>query len=412
MPSAPHAHAPQWRREPHRLLFPLGAVLGVVAVLPFACGGGGGGGASLALFHSVAQIQGFLTCFVVGFLLTLIPRHTRTAPAATWEVSSAVVLPAVAVLSAWVGDPGLASWLWLVLLVMVMAFTVSRLRARPSTVQLVPVLMWVPISLAAGGAGAVLVAFGPGLPMAHALEAWTVGRGLLVQGFVSGLVLGIGGFLLPQVTRGEPPPLPAADSARRRRSFALHAVAAVAFFGSFPLELVSGPQVGFGLRAAVAAAVLIGSARIHRRPTLPGLHRRLIWLASWLVPIAFLFGALAPRFRGAALHVLFVGGFAQLTLAVSTHVVLWREDGQRVPAPAPASDSRWSAVGIRLMAALLAAAFAARIAATLHLRHVADWLGIAAYAFCAAVAAWAAVVAPALLAGRSAGARQPARRGR
>jgi uncharacterized protein involved in response to NO len=402
MPSGPQAHAPQWRREPHRLLFPLGAVLGVVAVLPFACGGGGG--ASLALFHSVAQIQGFLTCFVVGFLLTLVPRHTRTPPAATWEVSSAVVLPTVAVLSAWMGEPALASWLWLVLLTMVMAFTASRLQARPSTVQLVPVLLWVPVSIAAGAIGAVLVAGGPGIPIAHALEAWTVGRGLLVQGFVTGLVLGIGGFLLPQVTRGEPPPVPPADPARRRRSIALHAAGAVAFFGSFPLELLTGPQLGFGLRAVVAGAVLLGAARIHRPPVLPGLHRRLIWLAAWLVPIAFFFGALAPRFRGAALHVLFVGGFAQLTLAVSTHVVLWREDR-------PSASTR-SAVGIRAMATLLAAAFTARIVATVHSRHVADWLGIAAYAFCAAVAAWAAVVAPALRAGSSAGGRDPAARDR
>jgi hypothetical protein len=47
-----------------------------------------------------------------------------------------------------------------------------------------------------------------------------------------------------------------------------------------------------------------------------------------------------------------------------------------------------------------------------HSRHVADWLGIAAYAFCAAVAAWAAVVAPALRAGSSAGGRDPAARDR
>ncbi|HEX5631612.1 MAG TPA: hypothetical protein VFX50_00220, partial [Gemmatimonadales bacterium] len=66
MPNARQITSPRWRREPHRLLFPLGAVLGVVAVLPFARRGSAGG--ALALFHSVAQIQGFLTCFVVGFL--------------------------------------------------------------------------------------------------------------------------------------------------------------------------------------------------------------------------------------------------------------------------------------------------------------------------------------------------------
>jgi uncharacterized protein involved in response to NO len=267
----------------------------------------------------------------------------------------------------------------------------------------VPVLLWVPVSLAAGGAGAVLVAGGPGFPLDHALEAWTVGRGLLVQGFLTGLVLGIAGFLMPQITRGEPPPEPAASSAARRRGVVLHASAAAVFFGSFPLELVTGAQVGFGVRALVAGAVLLGSARIHRPPSLPGLQRWSIWLAAWLLPVGFLFGALAPRFRGAALHVLFVGGFAQLTLAVSAHVLVWRDDRPALPA--------WSAVAIRAMSTLLAAAFTARIVATVHLRHVADWLGIAAYAFCAALAAWAAVTAPALLARRAASAPRPPRPG-
>lgn len=391
MPNARQITSPRWRREPHRLLFPLGAVLGVVAVLPFARRGSAGG--ALALFHSVAQIQGFLTCFVVGFLLTFVPRHTRTAPAAGWEVWSALALPALAVLSAWMGDAVLATWMWLVLIAIVMAFTVSRLQVRPASVQLVPVLLWVPVSIAAGAAGAVLVAGGAGTRLGSAPAAWSVGRGVLVQGFVTGLVLGIGGYLLPQVTRGEPPPAGGADPARRRRSAALHAAAAVLFFGSFPLEVVSGPRIGFGVRALIAGAVLLGSARIHRAPALPGLHRRLILLAAWLVPIAFSFGALAPAWRGAALHVLFVGGFAQITLAVSAHVVLWGDERPRFPV--------WSGAGIGAMAALLAAAFAARIAAAIDLRHVAGWLEVAAWAFCAAVAAWAAVIAPALVTGRA-----------
>jgi len=380
-------------------LFPLGAALGVVAVLPFVWRGAGGG--DLALFHSVAQIQGFLTCFVAGFLMTLVPRHTRTTPAAPFEVISAMALPTVAVLCAWMGESALAGWLWLVLMALLLSFTIARLRVRSSSVRMVPVLLWVPVSIAAGGVGALLVSGGPGLPFAFALEAWTVGRGLLVQGFVTGLVLGVGGFLLPQVTRGEVPTEPSAGS-DHRRGLALHGAAALAFFGSFPLELVTGTQVGFALRALLSAAVLLGVARIQRPPTLPGLHRWLMWLAAWLVPLGFALGAASPRFRGAALHVLFVGGFAQLTLAVSTHVVLWRDDR-------PADLAR-SPLAIRAMAVLLATAFGARILATVDLRHVAEWLGIAAYAFSAAVVAWAVVVGPALLPARGPGARAPSDR--
>lgn len=394
-PRAEGPHAPRWCREPHRLLFPLGAALGVLAVLPFVFRGAGGG--SLAMFHSVAQIQGFLTCFIVGFLLTLVPRQTRTVSAAPWEVVSSMVLPTMAVLCAWLAEPAISGWLWLVLLAMVMSFTVSRLRARPHSVQLAPVLLWIPIALAAGALGAILVSAGPGLGLPYALETWTVGRGLLVQGFVSGLVFGIGGYLLPQLTRGEP--LPATPEVGHRRGVVLHAAAAVLFFGSFPLELAAGPRVGFALRALVATAVLLATARIHRLPTRPGILPRLIWIAAWLVPLGFLVGALDPRFRGAALHVLFVGGFAQLTLAVSSHVVLSRDDHHEPVVRMP--------LAIGAMAVLLAGAFTARIVATIDLRRVADWLAVAAYAFSAAVVAWAVAVLPTLLARRRAGTRPP-----
>jgi uncharacterized protein involved in response to NO len=325
-----------------------------------------------------------------------VPRHTRTACAEGWEVAAALVLPALAVLCAWAGDPLLANWLWLALLALVLAFTLNRLRARPSSVRPVPVLLWVPTSIAAGALGAALVAGVPGLPLTRALEVWTVGRGLLVQGFVAGLVLGVGGLLLPLVTRGEPPPGAGPDPAGRRRGVALHAAAALVFFGSFPLEVAAAsPRLGFAVRGLVAGAVLLGSARIHRAPSLPGLHRWLIWVAAWLVPAAFLLGAASARLRGAALHVLFVGGFAQIVLAVSTHLVVWRED----VAPAPPR----SALRIRAMAAFLAVAFGARIVATFDIRHVAGWLSIAAYAFCAALAAWVAAVGPELLRRASAG---------
>src|SRR5919106_2373641 len=99
MSTAPHLSAPTWRREPYRLLFPLGASLALVAVLPFEVGGAGGG--SVASFHSVAQIQGFITCFVIAFLYTFIPRRTQTPCPERWQMIAALVLPPVAVFRAW-----------------------------------------------------------------------------------------------------------------------------------------------------------------------------------------------------------------------------------------------------------------------------------------------------------------------
>lgn len=387
MPGEPRPF-PERRREPHRRLFPLGAGLAAVAVLPFALGGRGGG--ALAVFHSVAQIQGFLTCFAVGFLFTWLPRRTHTAPPDDWEMAVALAVPPATVLCAWGDEPALASWLWLSLLAVVLTFTVRRLWSRPARDLFPPVLLWVPASLAAGAAGAVLVAAGPRLSPGHPLEAWSIGRGLLVQGFAACLWLGAGGLLLPRLTRGEEQP-GTPDPTRRRSRLALHGLAIAALLASFPLEVLGSARLGFGLRALVAGCVLVGAARIHRPPRLPGLLRWLVWLAAWLVPLGFALGAVGPRFRGAALHVLFVGGFAQVALAASTHLVLAQGAGAERRAARTG--------GVPAMAALLAAAFGARIVAALEVRHVAAWLGVAAFSFLGAVAAWAAVVGPELLAG-------------
>jgi uncharacterized protein involved in response to NO len=384
MPGAPPLAVPEWRREPHRRLFPLGAGLGVAAVLPFAFGGRGGG--SLAIFHSVAQIQGFLTCFAVGFLFAFVPRRTATPPPAEWEMGAALALPAAAVACAWGNEPALASWLWLALLAVATAFAARRLR-RGAPGRWPPILVWVPAAVVAGAAGAVLVAAPTWIAPGHALEAWAIGRGLLVQGFLTGLVLGFGGLLLPQVTRGEEP----AGPGRSRAPVVLHALAAVVLLGSFPLEVLVSTRAGFGLRALVALGVLVFAARIHRPPALPGLLRRLVWLAAWLVPIGFAVGALGIRFRGAALHILFVGGFAQVALAFSTQVLVSEAPRPRRLAERP--------LVVRAMACFLAAAFGSRVLAALDLRHVATWLGVAAFAFCAAIAAWAALVGPFLFAG-------------
>ncbi len=374
-----------WRSDPYRLLFPLGAVLAVAAVLPFPLHSAGGG--SLALFHSVAQILGFLTCFVVGFLFTFIPRRTHTPPPDAWELTVAVAIPPVAVASAWVNAGQTPYVLWLGLMVVVIVFAVTRMRAAAPG-RLPAVMVWVPLSLAAGAIGAVLSAVAPFLAGGGAPPSWVIGRGLLVQGLVAGLVLGVGGILVPQLTRGEAAP-EEPDRARLRRGTAAHALAALAFFASFPVEVLVDLRLGLALRALVATLVLVIAARAYRPPTVPGLHRRLVWLGAWLVPVGFWMAAIFPAHRAATLHVVFVGGFAQIALGVATHVVL--SHGGR---PERLSSSPFS---LRAMTLLLAGAFVSRILAGVDFAHIARWLSWAGLAFMGAIAAWSAAVVPVLV---------------
>lgn len=386
-----------WRREPYRVLFPVGALLAVLAVLPFPLRSAGGG--SLALFHSSSEVMGFLTCFALGFLFTLLPRLTRTAPPDAWELAVAVSVPPVAVASAWGNAAPTAYVLWLGLAAVALVFTIARLRMATARGGVPAALLWIPASWAAGAAGAVLAAGAPLVAGSGGLRAWVVGRGLLVQGLVGGLVLGAGALLLPAFTRGEP--LPAAADHRPGGRVSVHLAAAALFFASFPLEVFWAPRPGLALRAAVATAVLALAARAYRPPTLPGVQRRLVWLGAWLVPAGFWAAAIFPRHRAASLHVVFVGGFALLALAAATHVA--ERHG------AASGRLRASPAALRLMAALLVAAFAARLAAALDLAHIARWLSWAALAFTGAVAAWGAAILPPLLRARGRADAGPAR---
>jgi hypothetical protein len=73
-----------------------------------------------------------------------------------------------------------------------------------------------------------------------------------------------------------------------------------------------------------AAAVVTGllAAGAWRAPGRPGLHRRLVWLAVWLMPLGLAASAAWPAYRVPALHVLFIGGFSLLAFAIATHVAL------------------------------------------------------------------------------------------
>ena len=68
--------APLWRREPYRVFFPLGATMAVAGIGHWLLHALGFLADYRSIFHSITQIQSFLTAFAVGFLFTMIPRRT------------------------------------------------------------------------------------------------------------------------------------------------------------------------------------------------------------------------------------------------------------------------------------------------------------------------------------------------
>ncbi len=379
------------RHDPWRVFFPLAILLGWAGVFPWILWAAGLSEAFRAVFHATTQVQGFLTALALGFLFTFVPRRTGTPPPSAATLAAGLIAPVAVGALAWRQHLAAPQIVWAVCVAAVAVFVGRRALGAGGARRLPPVFVWVPVALVAGIAGAIAIAVAAVRGPHEELQLWLLGRGLVMQGFVTALVVGVGGTMLPTLTRGDAAPLERGDGGGRVAQLA----AALVFLASFPVEVYAAPRLGFALRAAAAGGVLVGVARLWRLPAMPGLHRRLIWIAAWLLPVGYVVSAILPEQRSTALHVTFIGSFALLALSVALHVTL-SHGGH----PASLGGRPWQ---VWCLGLLLAAATVFRLLVGLDPPRMKIWLALAAASFLLATLAWSALAVPALRAGASPG---------
>jgi uncharacterized protein involved in response to NO len=316
------------RAEPYRILFPLGlacAAIGIGIWIPFyflpqvvAYPGQA---------HAALQIQGFLLCFILGFLLTMLPkvmgvRHLGRA--------QSILFPAgivAASVCAWINAPHSALAAQAVHLFLIgnfLFFIASRWPhhkgSPPAT------FIFIPLAFAADTVGTVLRI----LISLDSMEAGFLRFASLLQfqAFPLLLILGIGGFLLPKLfgnavvnpaalrdQQGNPLYVPLAMGAILLGSFALEAAASA--FGSGTLVL----RLAYALRAAVWGWFTLGQLR------LTGIVRKLpayleaARLSLLSMGLGMAMPVIFPAYLLAWEHVIFITGFLWLTLSVAARVL-------------------------------------------------------------------------------------------
>ena len=336
---------------PYRLLFPLGALFAVAGVAPWPLHAAG-----LAPWpgplHAALMIEGFELCFVLGFLLTSIPAFTHGEPASPLELGRALLGPLVfGIAAAFHADAlALAAFtLTLFGLAIAVAARVIHAKLKPAEE-----FLFVGVGLALGIAGAIS-------QLGAALNLWTeptprLGLHLVSLGMVLALVLGVGSLLVP-VFAGirDPLVIPGVagphDRAGRRP---LYLGLGAALVGSFVLEGFGQARSAAILRALVATVFVALVWKLVRPPGRRALGAWAMWAAGWLTVLGLVLAAALPLHAIALEHLVFIGGYGLLTLAIGTRVVVGH--GRH-----PVTDeSRVLTIGV---VAMLAIALALRLAA-------------------------------------------------
>ncbi len=306
--------------EPYRVLFPLGAACAIAGALPWVARPFGVGAWPGAL-HSALTLEGFELAFVTGFLLSSLPAFTHGARCRPWELAlTAAGVALFATLRSL--DFEVAAYALFAATLAFVAIALARRTRLGGPGAPAEEFALVALGLLLGIAGGVLqslAAAGLFYEPVPRLALRLVARGMMLA-----LVLGLGGLLVPTFA-GTPEPLRIVGIARAgqrgpRRAFV--ATLALLIVGALAAEATAHPAWGAWLRLAAAAASTLLAWKLWRLPPRPDRLPWALWAAGVCVLAGLLLAALWPAHEIAAWHVVFVGGYGLLTLAIGTRVVV------------------------------------------------------------------------------------------
>ena len=346
-------------QEPFRLFFPLGIMCGLIGVSHWLFYQIGWTERYSCFYHGLVQIQGFQICFIVGFLMTALPKFMDVPGARPFEIliSTCLVLACMAglIVENWFA----AEVGFLALIVHTIVFAARRFRRRRDSPP--PEFVFIVIGLLHALVGGALL-----------LQAKTTatGRPMVEQGMTLSFMMAIGGYLLPRLLgyrarSSEAGPQVSTESASGRSErvrIALYLAAGCILFLSFLGESFVSERAGRLVRAGVVSAYFIAVVGVYRRPRAKVWHVRFLHLSLLFAMAGLWLSGLFPEYGVVALHMLFVGGFSLITLAVAVRAVashcgfesLW----DRNPAPVVLFGTLFLiALGLRICADLFPEAY-------------------------------------------------------
>lgn len=297
--------------EPYRILFPLGAFMGVIGVIFWFFFQSRWIGFFPRSAHGHLMFFGLLWSFVAGFLMTAIPKMTSTFSAQMWEISTAVVLVFLQLILN-IRNLTMISVVIFGLQNLLLLFFILR---RFIIHRKIPFFgfVFLPVAFIQSFVGIFIyfnTAFDKNLVLLFCGEA-----------FVMNLILGLGSRLIPVISRLPNALLP--NEASKNDQWIWPLLTLFLINTGYWVELIDDQKnLGLVLRSM---GILIASVKLFRL-----LKRPSTWSYSGVglkiaISMLFIGQFLSLSFFGfylAATHLMYIGGFTLMTFMIATRVML------------------------------------------------------------------------------------------
>lgn len=263
------------------------------------------------LAHGNLMFFGFLWAYVAGFLMTAIPKMTRTSPANYLEIFLGMFFIFLQWAFNFRNSITLSFYLYALQMIFLLVFILRRFLDKKQ----VPFEGFVFIPFAFFS---VFLGIGVGL------FSGTQDNAFLYlysgQAFILNLICGLGSRLIPVITR-----VPAAvnpDVAGEQRKFKEYFILALLLNLGFWLESGVDFMLGNALKTLVISFMAIRYFRVFKMPMTRSFLGWGIRLAVLMLVLGYGLSTTQAESSLALLHLVYIGGFSLVTIMISTRVTL------------------------------------------------------------------------------------------
>ncbi len=379
------------KKEPFRIFFPLGWILAMIGVLPWVPFAWTSDIAYPGGFHAALMSRGFLSSFILGFLMTAIPRFTGTNTARGWEIGLGLLTVIACLICSLLGEFAYARGVTLIQIAILVVYVSSRFPRRSTNPP--GAFIFVGVGLCLGFSGSFLEFLGSLEQVNLSASFILFGKITSFYGMVLALILGVGSRLFPGILGWSE----IVQTQRQQYEKPIPFVKAIppdlllcaaVLVVSFIVESFIAERIGRGLRASLVFYVAIRYWRLHRRPPKVTWMNWALIAAAWSIVLGEWLSALFPEWGLDGKHLVFVGGFSLLSLLVGARVTLAHGEGL-------AAESSWWPYCP--LAAFILLASLARTAVHWTPNSYFPHLAFAAVLWCAGAVIWATFFLPRLL---------------